>query len=279
MLAAVPVHADPDRPLAYLAVDKGYWQVWLAKLDGSKPRVLTRSPYDKTEVSWFPDGERLFVNGAAGELAIVTAASGQEAPLKLKFDHGSDASVSPDGLEIAFSAMNASGPDTHDIWISKVDGTGARKIAGLPALQHEPVWSPDGKAIYFLSGPGGQAHDIYRVSVDGKDLEQMTVAQLYHFDLNVGANGAILFSSNRSGNYDVWVRDAAGNERVLVGTPEYEAQPTWLPAQSGIVYTRNQNGVTNLWTANADGGSTRSITRHKQGARAAAVWRATGATP
>jgi TolB protein len=269
----------PDRPLAYLAVEKGYWQVWLAALDGGKPRVLTRSPYDKTEVSWFPDGERVLVNGAAAEMAIVNVVTGKEAPIKLQFDHGSDATVSPDGTQMAFSAMNAGSPDTNDIWISKLDGSGARKIASMPALQHEPVWAPDGKTIYFLSGPGGQAHDIYRVSTDGKSLEQMTTAQLYHFDLNVGADGAIVFSSNRSGNYDIWVRDAAGKERVLVGTPEFEAQPVWLPGQGGIVFTRTIEGVPNLWTVGADGVRPRAITKYKQGARAASVWRAAGAAP
>lgn len=278
-LGAAQASSAPDRPLAYLAVQKGYWQVWLARPDGSKARVLTNSPYDKTEVSWFPDGERVLVNGAAAEMAIVKIPSGQETPIKLPFDHGSDASVSPDGMQMSFSAMNAGSPDTNDIWISKLDGSDARKVASMPALQHEPVWAPDGKAIYFLSGPGGQAHDIYRVSADGKNLEQMTTAQLYHFDLNIGADGSIVFSSNRSGNYDIWVRDAAGKERVLVGTPEFEAQPVWLPGQSGIVFTRAIDGVPNLWTVSTDGSNVKAITRYKQGARAAAVWRATGATP
>jgi len=205
--------------------------------------------------------------------------SGKETSIKLQFDHGSDATVSPDGKQMSFSAMNAGGPDTNDIWISKLDGSEARKIASLPALQHEPVWAPDGKAIYFLSGPGGQAHDIYRVSADGKNLEQMTAAQLYHFDLNIGVDGAIVFSSNRSGNYDIWVRDTAGKERVLVGTPDFEAQPVWLPGQGGIVFTRAIEGIPNLWTVRADGSDAKQITRHKQGARAAAVWRSAAAAP
>jgi Tol biopolymer transport system component len=275
-LASAPAISAPDRPLAYVAVDKGIWQVWLAKLDGSKPRVLTRSPYDKTEVSWFPDGERLLINGSAGEMAVVSAASGAERPFKLAFDHGSDASVSPDGLHIAFSAMNAGGPDTNDIWLAKPDGSEAKKIASLPALQHEPVWNPDGKTIYFLSGPGGQSHDIYKVSVDGKSLEQLTTAQLYHFDLSVAPDGSIAFSSNRSGNYDIWCRDPAGKERVIVGTLTFEAHPAWVPGKESIVFTRNTEGIPNLWIVGADGQDARALTRHKQGARNAAFWRPAG---
>jgi len=276
VLGMAPAFGGPDRPLAYLAVEKGYWQVWLAKLDGGKPRALTRSPYDKTEVSWFPDGERLLVNGSAGELAVVKSASGSETPVKIPFEHGSDVAVSPDGAQIAFSARNIGSPDTNDIWISRIDGSEARKVASLPALQHEPTWSPDGKTIYFLSGRGGQAHDMYRVSTDGKNLEQLTSTQLYHFDLSIAEDGSIAFSSNRGGNYDIWLRDSGGKERVLIGTPSLEAQPVWLPGQASLLFTRNVEGVPNLWSARSDGSDAQMITRNKSGARAPAIWRPSG---
>jgi TolB protein len=278
-LVGNPSWSAPDRPLAYLAVEKGYWQVWLARLDGSDARVLTTSPYDKMKVGWHPDGERVLINGTAGELALVTTARGSEAPFELPFGHGSDVRVSPDGHWLSFSAVNVGSADTNDIWVSRMDGSEARKVASLPALQHEPVWSPDGRTIYFLSGRGRQSHDIYRVSIDGAGLEQITAGQLYHFDLDVAPDGSLLYSGNRSGNYDIYVRDAAGQAHAIVATDAFEAQPVWLPAGEGIVFTRAIEGVPNLWTAQTDGSKARAITRYKQGARAAAIWRASGASP
>jgi TolB protein len=105
--------------------------------------------------------------------------------------------LSPDGAMIAFSAMNASSPDTNDIWVAHVDGSHAQKVASLPALQHEPAWSASGNTLYFLSGPGGQSHDIYTVDVQGKKLEQLTVGELYHFDISVAPDATLAFSSNR----------------------------------------------------------------------------------
>lgn len=262
--------------LAYLANEGGYWQVWTARLDGSEPRQITQSPYDKTKVTWFADGARVLANGSSGEVMVVEVANGREVPVPLSFKHGADATVSPDGTRIAFSAMNASSPDSNDIWVAYLDGTGARKLTQLPALQHEPVWAADGATLYFLSGPGGQSHDIYRVDISSQSLEQVTVAQLYHFDLAVANDGTLAFSSNRTGNYDLWLRDADGNDSVLVDTHELESQPAWAPGEAAVYYTRIAGGIPNLWRVPRAGGDSTQITHHEQGARGAALLRIKG---
>lgn len=264
---------EPDHPLGYLAVDNGYWQVWVAQLDGSNARLLTRSPYDKIKISWFADGDRLLVSGTAGELVSVAIDSRQEATIPLPVTQGSDATVSPDGKSIAFSAVNAGSADTNDIWVAAADGSAAHRITTLPALQHEPVWSRDGSSLYFLSGSGGQSHDIYRVNIDGQSLEQLTTGQLYHFDIAVAADGTLAFSSNRSGNYDLWFRNRDGQERVLVATPDLESEPAWANGDRTLVFTRVTGGVANLWSVSRANGKTTPITRHPLGARGAAIWR------
>jgi TolB protein len=273
LTASAQAAAEVDHPLAYLAVDDGYWQVWVAELDGSHAQLVTRSPYDKIKISWFADGDRLLVSGAAGEIVVVSIDSGQETPVPLPIGQGSDATVSPDGTQIAFSAVNAGSADTNDIWVVAADGSAARKITTLAALQHEPVWSRDGAALYFLSGSGGQSHDIYRVALDGQSLEQLTAGQLYHFDVAVAADGTLAFSSNRSGNYDLWIRDRDGREHVLIATPDLESEPTWDSSDRKLVFTRIADGVANLWSISREGGTPAPVTRHPQGARRAAIWR------
>jgi TolB protein len=272
-VATLSVAEVPDRPLAYLAVEDGYWQLWTAQLDGSRARVLTRSPYDKIKVSWFASGDRLLVSGTAGETVSVAIDTGQETQVPLPIEQGSDATVSPDGMQLAFSAVNAGSSDTNDIWVSGADGSEAHKVATLPALQHEPVWSRDGSALYFLSGSGGQSHDIYRVGIDGQFLEQLTAGELYHFDPAAAADGTLAFSSNRSGNYDLWLRDRDGKEHVLVETSDLESEPAWGPGDLTLTFTRITDGVANLWSVSRTGGMTTQITRHPQGARGVAIWR------
>jgi TolB protein len=261
----------PARELAYVAYTDGYWQVWAARLDGKHARQVTRSAYDKVKASWFPSGEELLVAGTGGELVRIRIDTETETQVRLPLEHGGDAVVSPDGTLIAYSAMNAASPDTNDVWVAEIDGNRARKVASLPALQHEPSWAPDGRTLFFVSGPGQQAHDIYRVDADGERLEQLTNGKLYHFDVSVARDGAMVFSANRGGNYDLWLRDAAGNESPLVESAAVESQPVWAPGEKEIFFTRVENGIPNLWRTARTGAKPVQVTRHTVGARNAAV--------
>ncbi len=274
-LSCVCAAVEAKDRIAYLSPEAGYWQVWVAEADGANATRVSKSAYDKVKLSWYPAGDKLLVCGSAGELVALSIADGSEQALSLPIDHGGDAVLSPDGTTIAFSAMNASSPDTNDIWLAKVDGSDARKIASLPALQHEPAWTASSNALYFLSGPGGQAHDIYSVDSDGKRLEQLTVGKLYHFDISVAADGTLAFSSNRrEGNYDIWTRDRAGKERVLIATAEMESQPAWSSDARALYFTRTQGAVANIWLSDRTGKKARQITTHATGARGVAVMNA-----
>jgi len=258
--------------IAYLSPDGGYWQVWVADADGVQANRISTSSYDKVKVSWYPAGDKLLLCGSAGELVALTLADGSEQKISLPIEHGGDAVLSPDGAMIAFSAMNASSPDTNDIWLAQHDGNDARKIASMPALQHEPAWAPSGDALYFLSGPGGQAHDIYMVDIRGQSLEQLTVGKLYHFDVAVAIDGTLAFSSNRrNGNYDIWTRSRAGKERVLIAGADMESQPEWSSDGRSLYFTRIQGAVGNIWLAERGGKKVRQITAHTLGARGVAV--------
>lgn len=264
----------PARALAYLTVKDGVWQVAIARVDGSGAAVITQSMYDKAKVSWFPDGRRLLVAGSNGELAIVETATGAETKVFLPISHSGDAVISPDGASIAFSALNAESPNTNDIWVCDADGRNARRVVSLPALQHEPVWSRDGASLFFVSGSGGQSHDIYKVVLTGAAIEQLTSGTLYHFDLDPASDGTLLFSSNRGGTYDVWERSPSGADRVVVASASFEGSPALTADEASLVFTRVEGGVSNLWIASRDGGDARRVTRGQAGARNPVIWRA-----
>lgn len=260
--------------IAYLSPEAGYWQVWVADADGSHARRVSRSSYDKIKLSWFPEGDKLLVCGSAGELVSLSIADGTESKIQLPIEHGGDAVLSPNGSMIAFSAMNASSPDTNDIWLAQVDGSTARKVASMPALQHEPAWAASGDTLYFLSGPGGQSHDIYSVDLEGKRLEQLTVGELYHFDIAAANDGTLAFSSNRrEGNYDIWLRSPSGKETLLIAGPDMESQPAWSSDGHSLYFTRIHGAVANIWLADRKGKEVRQITAYPLGARGVAVLR------
>ena len=45
------------------------------------------------------------------------------------------------------------------------DGTKALAVTDDPALDRNPVWSPDGQELYFISDRGGSMN-LWRVGID-----------------------------------------------------------------------------------------------------------------
>jgi dipeptidyl aminopeptidase/acylaminoacyl peptidase len=67
---------------------------------------------------------------------------------------------SPDGRRIAFARFTvASG---FDIWVMSANGSNKTQVTTHVAWENEPMWSADGRFLYFLSDRSGR-DDIFRV--------------------------------------------------------------------------------------------------------------------
>ena len=117
----------------------------------------------------------------AGETAGVTgkkptpfASRGQVLPLEaarqvsFETSEGSPLSldVSPDGRRIVFDLLG-------DIYDLPVSGGEARKLSSGLALDAQPVYSPDGRTILFLSDRSG-AENLWLMDADGRNPRQIS---------------------------------------------------------------------------------------------------------
>lgn len=95
--------------------------------------------------------------------------------LNLPDDHPS---FSPDGKQIVFttSRFQAAGETNNfEIAIMNVDGTNVRRLTTSPGIDTEPVFSPDGTKLAFVSDRAGNL-DIWTMNVDGTGLAQLTTS-------------------------------------------------------------------------------------------------------
>ena len=77
------------------------------------------------------------------------------------------------------------------------------------------------------------------------------------------ACGRILFTSNRSGNPDVWVMDANGaNETNLTNRSGSDTDPVWSPDCSKIAFTSTRSSNVDIYVMNANGSGTTRLTSH-----------------
>jgi Tol biopolymer transport system component len=148
---------------------------------------------------------------------------------------------SPDGKRIAFSSSRSG---THEIWVSNRDGSNPVQLTdGLARYQGTPRWSPDSRWIAFDS-LGEDGHwDIYVIDAAGGQPRRLTP---YPSDEAVpiwSRDGKwIYFTSNRSGNFEIWRIPAAGGESVQVTDDGgYVAFESW--DSQTLYYTKDPSVV------------------------------------
>jgi TolB protein len=265
-LLATPAFAS----VTYLALTEQTWQVFLIDPNGRNPRRLTRGTNDIARLTCSTSGEVL-ASTNQGAAQLIDQKSGAVTPIPIDARMVLDAAISPDGKQVAFSFSRAESVDANDIYIVGVDGQGLRKVFGLPALQHEPAWSRDGRWIYFASGDGGSVHDLWRVALDKGTGEQLTVGARYNFDVATGPNDTFVFSSNRSGDYELWMASPNKNPTRLTDHPGLDARPSFSPDGKHIVYERVDNGVSNIWKLRIGSKKPEQLTKTADGARGP-VW-------
>jgi Tol biopolymer transport system component len=75
----------------------------------------------------------------------------------------------------------------------------------------------------------------------------------------------VLFTSNRSGNLDVWeLAVATGAVRRLTDDPGEDWDPAYAANGTKIVWSSTRTGTLEVWTANADGTEPRALTHGAQ---------------
>jgi serine/threonine protein kinase len=160
--------------------------IFVMGVSGESVRRLTDFGHNP---SWSPNGERVVVSTAGiefrphnrtvlpGELWLIDARTGAKRPLVQRgvggpdFGRDSDAvqpSWSPSGKRIAFWGL--SDWQTHrDIWTIDPNAPQPKRtvvrVTSDPALHWNPVWSPDGKFLYFGSNRDGTLN-LWRVAMN-----------------------------------------------------------------------------------------------------------------
>ncbi|MGE0864365.1 MAG: protein kinase [Vicinamibacterales bacterium] len=254
---------------------------------GESVRRLTRTGY---QPAWFPDGRQIaFVSrlvdqaeGRGGEVSELWAADlAGGAPRQI---YGGDAlqpAVSPNGLRIAFWGLPTDPGQqrflsgNRDLWSVAADGSDPRRLTDDLATEWNPVWSPDGQWLYFLSSQSGSMN-LRRVAVDpatgtptGRS-EPMTTPALYIRQFSLSSDG-------RLGAYATW--NATYNLKQVAFDPELArvrgpVQPlTTGPRDFGqldvspdgklVVLASSNRGQEDLFVVAADGSALRHLTNDR----------------
>lgn len=174
---------SPDSTLIAFSSNRGgYWQVLVARADGTAVYPVTSDGVSRLSPVWSPDYQWMAYSAKRDnnwDIYVMPAPGpdGQgakpEQERRLTFAEGNDLSpmYSPDGRRIAFES-NRDG--NTEIYVMNADGSNQRNVSNFPgAADHGPVWSPDGRQIMFYSNRTGN-WDIFVMSADGQNVINLT---------------------------------------------------------------------------------------------------------
>ena len=124
------------------------------------------------------NGTLLFVPGAAsGGLwrdVVWVDRNGVASPVDSGWSIGAQnvrLALSPDGTRLATSLITAG---NEDVWIKELDRGAVSRLTFSDSLDFRPRWTPDGRAVTFLSNRAGDS-DLYQRRSDGTGADSLVL--------------------------------------------------------------------------------------------------------
>jgi Tol biopolymer transport system component/DNA-binding winged helix-turn-helix (wHTH) protein len=163
-----------------------YRSLALRTLDGSDEQVVTSPMQGRQSLTdWTPDGNWFLASSdwrTPGRVALclfpLDAAPTAETQMRVIASHPEynlwQGHFSPNGRWISFNAFKATDPAVSTVYVVSASGGPWIRISEGQYWDDKPRWSPDGKAIYFLSNRTG-FFNVWKVRFDptsGKPLDQ-----------------------------------------------------------------------------------------------------------
>jgi Tol biopolymer transport system component len=116
----------------------------------------------------------------------------------------------PDGNKIVYSTDVSGSPD---LWIMDHDGTNQKQLTSEAGSNFQPVVSPDGRYIVFVSDRGtGNRHNIWRMDLDGSNPIQLTKVNFARYPAITPDGKWVIYVSLGSRTPTLWKLPIDGGE-------------------------------------------------------------------
>jgi Tol biopolymer transport system component len=255
---------------------------------GGVPRRLFSDTASDISPSWSPDGSRIaFVrgDGVYGRALYVIDANGASPPkLVATVSMPTAPRWSPDGTMLAYvsdnprfalGAAHLGNSAPSSIWtVTVADGRTHRVTPGT-WLDVSPVWSPDGRALFFISNRSG-SRDVFRVSIarggGPRDAPEQITSGLNAHGIDLSRDGKTLAYSVFNPYTHIWsVQISPSGSTTLANATQIttgdETDEGFALSPDGrwLAYDSDRSGNGDIWKIPSTGGEPVQLTTDPHG--------------
>ncbi len=241
--------------IAYVTKAEQRYNLWVADSDGEGAQAALTSPEPIISPSWSSDGKHLAYVSFESRKPVVyihEIASGRRRLVANFRGSNSAPAWSPDGKTLAVTLSRDGGSQLYTLDMT-TSGSEPKRLTQSYSIDTEPVYSHDGRYIYFVSDRGGSPQ-IYRMSTAGGSPERVTFSGTYNISPSLSADGRWLaYISRVGGMFKLHLMElATGNATALTDTSADE-NPSFAPNSRLLLYATKQDNQEALMTTTLDG--------------------------
>lgn len=256
-----PNYTPDGQKIVFTSDRTGDDEIFIMDENGSNPRNLTNNPGLR---DWFPivspSGAHIaywkeYVAGLSPQLYIMNIdGSGKTVLSDTSAVYPEPHVFSPSGSLLAYAATTAYGPK---IYVVKSDGTGRHVLTTDQAREIRPRFMCDDLHVIFDTMRDGN-WEIYKIGVDGAAPTNLTNNAASDFVHQLSPDcSKILFTSDRTGNSDIFIMNAVDGSGLLqlTNNPGPDESPFFSPdgLKVGFLSRPGNSGKFDLWVINSDG--------------------------
>lgn len=255
--------------ITFVANVDGNWDLFTADDNGKNPVRLTSTSHDEKDPYWSSDRKQIVYATSDGHLNIVDIDSRKTFQIAIgkKKTPKISPCFSPDGKEIAFAQFRPpeEGDDT-DLMIHDLETKTSKRVLDQPAIQMWPAWSPDGSRLVYAnmhcsSDCGRLIQELWVADPSGGWARQLLMTNSLCQQPVWSPDGRnIAFSSDKSGNYDIWVLSLQDWQLKQITTDEsLDVSPAWAPDGKKLAFISTRSGKMEMWIKDLGNGRLRRL--------------------
>ncbi|MGL6097278.1 MAG: S41 family peptidase, partial [Fimbriiglobus sp.] len=163
-----PCFSPDGRQIAFASNRHGQYDVFTVPVQGGKPRRLTFDSGNDLPTGWTPDGKNIVFSSDRSPAypkhqGVYTVPADGGAEKLVPLFEGKEAHFSPDGKSLVFVRGPGTwyrrgyrGSSNDELWLANPDGTRPRPLTTFDGQDTAPMWSADGRKIYYVTEQGGK---------------------------------------------------------------------------------------------------------------------------